>query len=97
MHVTGGGFYENIPRVFPAGLGCDIQPGSWDCPPLFQWLQQVCLLSSLQPVLGQDLGRMALHLHPNCRVSDVCGSEDGFMLLYLGQDSVKPSCSADAC
>ena len=92
MHVTGGGFYENIPRVIPAGLGCDVQTGSWDCPALFQWLQQVCLLSCPQPVLSHHLDKSALHLHPDCRVNSMYGSEDSFMLVSLGQVQVKLLC-----
>ncbi|CAL4887967.1 unnamed protein product [Urochloa decumbens] len=40
-HITGGGFTENIPRVFPPGLGAKIITGSWEVPPVFKWLQQV--------------------------------------------------------
>jgi phosphoribosylformylglycinamidine cyclo-ligase len=36
-HVTGGGFYENIPRMFPAPAAFDavIRNGSWAIPPIF--------------------------------------------------------------
>ncbi|MCL2007047.1 MAG: phosphoribosylformylglycinamidine cyclo-ligase [Treponema sp.] len=36
-HITGGGFYENIPRVFPSGsnLSAVIKAGSWEIPPVF--------------------------------------------------------------
>ena len=40
-HITGGGFTDNIPRVFPFGLGARIFTGSWEVPPVFKWLQQV--------------------------------------------------------
>jgi phosphoribosylformylglycinamidine cyclo-ligase len=40
-HITGGGFTDNIPRVFPKGLGAKIFTGSWEVPPVFKWLQQV--------------------------------------------------------
>ncbi len=39
-HITGGGLTENIPRVLPDGLGCEIDLGSWDLPPVFRWLAQ---------------------------------------------------------
>jgi len=39
-HVTGGGFYDNIPRVLPKGKGALIQTGSWKIPTVFQWLQE---------------------------------------------------------
>ena len=41
VHITGGGFYENIPRVFadPAHAA-RIDLGSWQRPEVFAWLQQ---------------------------------------------------------
>jgi hypothetical protein len=41
VHITGGGFPENIPRVVPKGLATKIQQGSWEIPPLFKWVQEV--------------------------------------------------------
>lgn len=37
-HITGGGIYDNIPRVLPAGLGVEIVRGSWDIPAIFSLL-----------------------------------------------------------
>lgn len=37
-HITGGGLTENLPRVFPDGLGADVDLNSWDLPPVFKWL-----------------------------------------------------------
>lgn len=39
-HLTGGGFWENIPRVLPAGTRAVINESSWQWPAVFQWLQQ---------------------------------------------------------
>lgn len=39
-HITGGGFYDNIPRVLPSQVEADIQFGSWDIPPVFTWLKE---------------------------------------------------------
>ncbi|MDR1068471.1 MAG: phosphoribosylformylglycinamidine cyclo-ligase [Clostridiales Family XIII bacterium] len=41
IHITGGGFYENIPRVIPAGLGVHIDAGSWDVPPVFELIARL--------------------------------------------------------
>ncbi|MCR1833638.1 phosphoribosylformylglycinamidine cyclo-ligase [Oceanobacillus caeni] len=38
-HITGGGFYENFPRMMPKGLGVEIAPDSWDVPEVFPFLQ----------------------------------------------------------
>jgi phosphoribosylformylglycinamidine cyclo-ligase len=34
-HITGGGFYENIPRMFKEGLKPVIELGTWEIPALF--------------------------------------------------------------
>jgi phosphoribosylformylglycinamidine cyclo-ligase len=35
-HITGGGFFDNIPRVLPPNLGVIIRRGSWPVPQIFQ-------------------------------------------------------------
>ncbi|XP_022976224.1 phosphoribosylformylglycinamidine cyclo-ligase, chloroplastic/mitochondrial [Cucurbita maxima] len=39
-HITGGGFTDNIPRVFPDGLGAVIYKNSWEIPTVFNWIQE---------------------------------------------------------
>jgi phosphoribosylformylglycinamidine cyclo-ligase len=39
-HITGGGFYENIPRALPEGLGANIDRGSWPEQPVFRLVQE---------------------------------------------------------
>ena len=38
-HITGGGFYENIPRAIPDGLCAKINKSAIKVPPIFQMLQ----------------------------------------------------------
>ncbi|QJR79381.1 phosphoribosylformylglycinamidine cyclo-ligase [Alteromonas pelagimontana] len=38
-HITGGGFWENIPRVLPADAKVVIDESSWAWPAIFNWLQ----------------------------------------------------------
>lgn len=45
VHITGGGFYDNISRVLPPSVIANIQFGSWDIPPIFYWLQKQGSLS----------------------------------------------------
>lgn len=39
-HITGGGFWENIPRVLPEGTKAVIDGNSWQWPTIFNWLQE---------------------------------------------------------
>jgi phosphoribosylformylglycinamidine cyclo-ligase len=40
VHITGGGFQGNIPRVLPEGLGAVVRTGAWTVPPLFRLIQK---------------------------------------------------------
>ncbi|MDF2608262.1 MAG: phosphoribosylformylglycinamidine cyclo-ligase [Bacillales bacterium] len=40
-HITGGGFYENIPRMLPDGLGAQINYGTWSVNPIFKLIQEL--------------------------------------------------------
>ena len=40
VHITGGGFWGNIPRVVPEGLQARIRRGSWPVLPVFQFLEE---------------------------------------------------------
>lgn len=37
-HITGGGFYENVPRMLPEGIQAQIQKDSYPVPPIFALL-----------------------------------------------------------
>jgi phosphoribosylformylglycinamidine cyclo-ligase len=39
-HITGGGITENLPRVFPEGVGAEVDRSSWEVLPIFRLLQQ---------------------------------------------------------
>ncbi len=39
-HITGGGFYENIPRMLPDGINASIDKNSYDIPPIFGLIQK---------------------------------------------------------
>lgn len=44
-HITGGGITDNLPRVLPTGTEAVVRCGSWDVPPLFQWLARAGAVS----------------------------------------------------
>jgi phosphoribosylformylglycinamidine cyclo-ligase len=39
-HVTGGGLLGNLTRVLPDGVGVELDWGSWERPPVFDWLAE---------------------------------------------------------
>lgn len=39
-HLTGGGWEGNVPRTLPAGIGVEVDSGSWRVPPIFSLIQQ---------------------------------------------------------
>jgi phosphoribosylformylglycinamidine cyclo-ligase len=39
-HVTGGGMFENLPRILPEGMGATIDRGTWPEQPIFGLVQE---------------------------------------------------------
>jgi len=39
-HITGGGFYDNLPRILPSACQARLREGNWEVPPIFSFLQQ---------------------------------------------------------
>ncbi|MHB9037468.1 MAG: phosphoribosylformylglycinamidine cyclo-ligase [Armatimonadota bacterium] len=46
-HITGGGFYGNIPRVLPGDCQVTVERRSWVVPPIFQMIQEK---GSIEPI-----------------------------------------------
>ena len=38
-HITGGGFFDNIPRALPVDVGVRLDRDAWDVPPIFRVIQ----------------------------------------------------------
>lgn len=57
-HITGGGFYENLPRMFGEGFGVEIDLGSWPVLPVFKMLKAKGELSDndLYSVFNMGIG-----------------------------------------
>ena len=45
-HITGGGFIENIPRIFPSGLGAKINLNSYELPAIFKLILEKSKIST---------------------------------------------------
>jgi phosphoribosylformylglycinamidine cyclo-ligase len=51
-HITGGGFYDNIPRCMAPGTRALIVPGTWPVPPVFD------LIAQMGPVDREEMHRV---------------------------------------
>ena len=39
-HITGGGFPDNIPRVLPKAVACEIDRAAWNIPTIFKFIER---------------------------------------------------------
>ena len=59
-HITGGGFIENVPRMFPKGIGCEIDIHAYDRLPIFDLLKEKSALpdTKLYNTFNMGIGLM---------------------------------------
>ena len=55
-HITGGGFIENIPRIFPEGIGCQINTKSYELPKIFQLMVKKAKITKEQAYNTFNMG-----------------------------------------
>ncbi|MEW6752540.1 MAG: phosphoribosylformylglycinamidine cyclo-ligase [Candidatus Latescibacterota bacterium] len=60
VHITGGGFWDNVPRTLPAGLTADLQRGSWAVPPVFAFIEETGAIDEheMYHVFNMGIGMM---------------------------------------
>ncbi|HET7582936.1 MAG TPA: phosphoribosylformylglycinamidine cyclo-ligase [Candidatus Limnocylindria bacterium] len=64
-HITGGGWLDNIPRTLPAGLGVEVETGSWRVPWIFSLLQERGDIADDEMVRTFNLGiGLTVVVHP---------------------------------
>ena len=63
-HVTGGGILGNLSRVVPEGLAAEIDWGSWERPPVFEWLARHVEEEELRRVFNLGIGFCAVVADP---------------------------------
>jgi phosphoribosylformylglycinamidine cyclo-ligase len=86
-HITGGGFYENIPRVLPKNCGAVIRRGSWDVLPIFKLLQDGGSVADdeMYRVFNMGIG-MVLIVDPNSvRAVQKITKDNGIKSYLIGE------------
>ena len=92
-HITGGGFYENIPRCLPANLHARIEEKAVPTPPIFPILQRAGQISrrdmfntfnmgvGMAVILAKEDGQEALRRLPDaCLLGSLVAGEKGITL-----------------
>jgi len=65
-HITGGGFYENMPRCIQSNQGLKIKKGSWEIPSIFTYLSELGNVEEdeMYHVFNMGIG-MIMIVHPD--------------------------------
>ena len=86
MHITGGGFPENIPRVVPKGLATKVNRSSWEIPELFQWIQEAGSVPDSEMFRTFNMGIGMVAVVPKGDVEKALGAGVGaFVLGEIGE------------
>lgn len=56
VHITGGGFYENIPRILPEDAAVVIDVNSWEKPPIFDYISKTGNIESKEMFSTFNMG-----------------------------------------
>ena len=85
-HITGGGLTENLPRVLPEGLGCEIDLSAWALPPVFGWLAEAGGLSQdeLLRTFNAGIGMVAVVAPDRAEALSALLMEAGEQVIPLG-------------
>lgn len=69
-HITGGGLYDNIPRMLPKHLAAEMHADKWSVPPVLRWLKSAGKLSEREfaTTFNTGLGKSDL-----IATTSVCG------------------------
>jgi len=85
VHITGGGFIDNLPRVLPQSCRATIYKGSWEIPPIFKFLQENGNVSEREMfrTFNQGIGMMVIA--PSNEADDIVSrlkglQEDAFII-----------------
>ena len=82
VHVTGGGFYDNIPRIIPQSCRCVINKNSWDMPPIFNVIREMGNIEEREMfrVFNMGIGMMIIVSEKECQ-----GILEQLKMLALGE------------
>jgi len=71
VHITGGGFIDNIPRVLPDPCRAKIKAGSWDIPPVFDFIQRLGGIDTMEMYRVFNMGIGMVLIVPDKEKRDI--------------------------
>ena len=86
-HITGGGFYDNIPRVLPKNCTAVIRSGSWKVLPIFKLLQEGGGVSDeeMHRVFNMGIGMVLIVDPKSVAHVQTCASRAGVKSYLIGE------------
>lgn len=79
-HITGGGFYDNLPRILPSQVAAHIDFHSWPRTPVFEWLKNTGELTWPQMLQIFNCGIGFLLVLPQTQVDEAINRIKAFEL-----------------
>ncbi|RWR90044.1 phosphoribosylformylglycinamidine cyclo-ligase, chloroplastic/mitochondrial-like protein [Cinnamomum micranthum f. kanehirae] len=85
-HITGGGFTDNIPRIFPKGLGATIYRDSWEVLAVFKWIQEAGRIedAEMRRTFNMGIG-MVLVVSPDAAARILGEQHEGYSAYCIGE------------
>lgn len=85
-HITGGGFYENIPRALPEGVSAEIQVGSWPIHPVFATMRRLGKIETFDLFRTFNMGIGMILVVPQEQAHDIinAANEQGESAYLIG-------------
>lgn len=80
-HITGGGFYENVPRMLHDGVRAEIKKNSYDVPPIFKMLakegkiEEHMMYNTFNMGIGMVLALAEADVHPAISALESAGEK----------------------
>jgi phosphoribosylformylglycinamidine cyclo-ligase len=82
VHLTGGAFIENVPRVLPEGTSAIVRPGTWPVPPVFLLVQELGEISrdEMYRVFNMGIGMVVIVSPSDVRAVRAAIAEESWVI-----------------
>jgi phosphoribosylformylglycinamidine cyclo-ligase len=86
-HITGGGIPGNLVRILPQDCTATVDPGSWELPPLFTFMQQAGQISpqEMREVFNLGVGLIAVLPPDAIAAAKAAAMNDGVTTWVMGE------------